>query len=410
MIEVAWIIKEYKRGSMTKIGVHIGLTVACTLLFHFGLKLRANVGRLPPEDLEPFLVDTLFKGGLRTLLTLLFLFFRTTKCWFEEGGLATCANVSWCSSMLSTFAILWWFVGSVQGSVKREWRHDLNLSIDKIARMNDISLRRGVGGFLTTVTGLCGIFLFSMISADEMDDTTITVVGFLGGAAILGVVISEIYSSLLRQKRMHTLSQSQSKLGIKKAAGDAEDEGLVEECSWMFVGVSFLLTSMWTVAMVLHGITLEMRYWLIGSIVLPISFVSFVIALMAKPKREDVGYTLFLIFHFILFAVVSEAALAYANFQLGLLFSGLFAVTRIVIWVCLFWLGLKLRKTAATLLSKQELSEFLCQTLLTKGSAAIGTMLFLSFESVSCFISQGRNARDGQCTNTTMVSLIYHYI
>ncbi|GMI07293.1 hypothetical protein TrLO_g6104 [Triparma laevis f. longispina] len=199
MIEAAWIIKEYRRGSMTKIGVHIGLTVACTLLFHFGLKLRANVGRLPLEDLEPFLVDTLFKGGLRTLLTLLFLFFRT-KCWFEEGVLATCANVSWCSSMLSTYAILWWSVGLVQGSVKRRWRHDLNLSIDKIARMKDISLRRGVGGFLTTVTGLCGIFLFSMISADEMDDTTITVVGAIGGVAILGVVISEIYSSLLRQK------------------------------------------------------------------------------------------------------------------------------------------------------------------------------------------------------------------
>ena len=56
-----------------------------TVLFHFGLQLRAAIGRLPDEDLERFLIDVVLKGGLETLFSILFLLFRTTKCAFEEG-------------------------------------------------------------------------------------------------------------------------------------------------------------------------------------------------------------------------------------------------------------------------------------------------------------------------------------
>ena len=56
-----------------------------TVLFHFGLQLRAAIGRLPDEDLERFLIDVVLKGGLETLFSILFLLFRTTKCAFEIG-------------------------------------------------------------------------------------------------------------------------------------------------------------------------------------------------------------------------------------------------------------------------------------------------------------------------------------
>ena len=74
--------------------------------------------------------------------------------------------------------------------------------------MSHISLRRGLAGFLTLVTGVCALFLFSLMSADEMDTTTIRVIGITGTGASFGVLISEIYSSLKAQSRRSGLSES----------------------------------------------------------------------------------------------------------------------------------------------------------------------------------------------------------
>ena len=102
----------------------------------------------------------------------------------------------------------------------------MNLSIEKIARMRDISVRRGLAGFLTLLTGVCGIFLFSMMSADDMDETMITAVGFTGVAASVGVFISEIYSSLKAQRTRIELSES-GQVG----EGGTENEEPVEKVS-----------------------------------------------------------------------------------------------------------------------------------------------------------------------------------
>ena len=45
------------------------------------------------------------------------------------------------------------------------------------------------------------------MSADELDETTITVVGRTGIAASLGVIISETYSSLEAQRRRIELTE-----------------------------------------------------------------------------------------------------------------------------------------------------------------------------------------------------------
>ena len=89
----------------------------------------------------------------------------------------------------------------VQESVRSEWRKDLNLSIEKIATLEGMPFRYGVQGFLMLVTGVCGIFLFSMMSAKRMDETAIYVVGYTGLAAISLSAMSEVYSSLKAQKQ-----------------------------------------------------------------------------------------------------------------------------------------------------------------------------------------------------------------
>ena len=206
--EVAFAANEFREGVFSEVIVHFARLAAQTLLFHFVLKLRAAIGRLPDRDLETFLVDTLFKGGLQTLFSILFLTFRTTKCMIEKGSFAECFETSSCSTMISFYILLYWLTKLVQGSVRSEWRKELNLSIEKIAKMRDISLRRGLAGFFTLVTGVCGIFLFSMMSADDMDETTITVIGFTGAIAAVGVFILEISTSLKEQKRRIELSES----------------------------------------------------------------------------------------------------------------------------------------------------------------------------------------------------------
>ena len=94
--------------------------VLLTVLFHFGLKLRANIGRLPDKDLETFLVDTLFKGSLRTSFSIIFLFFRTTKCAFEKESFKECFYTSFCATSISIYLILWFMMNLAAGSVRSE--------------------------------------------------------------------------------------------------------------------------------------------------------------------------------------------------------------------------------------------------------------------------------------------------
>ncbi|GMH51905.1 hypothetical protein TrST_g8216 [Triparma strigata] len=563
--------------------------------------------------------------------------------------------------MISVYLLGWWITQLERGSVRSEWRQDLNLSIEKIAKMRGISLRRRVAGFLTLVTGVCGIFLFSTMSTDEPNYTTIVVVGITGGAAVIGVVISEVYSSdkaqrsrfgrekdeeyaetmrrirgrpltedqvavfarceeledalgedymtnsgwrmLKRRKQcpdlttwskyaptkkvagkavgivdssaeevaswvMHACSNERMRksreegnparlmltekdgyppkdneitfatvkwtpfflrefvvrtiwrsdkgktsiaiesiddninvddaygrklrktrastrafwefenLPLKEGEGEEEGENQeqckvtlvqsvdaggsipawvtnrmmplvlsavqgainkfrlvrknralrgtmnghqedleseeramkveepVRECSRIFVGISFLLTSTNSVLCVCYGVTLEEKYLVVSRLIQAIAMLSFVMAVFCKPKRTDAGYMRFLCFHFFTFAVVSEVGSAIGSIRTGFTLKGWVALlrtlVRIACWCKMFMLGLKLRASAAKL-PPQELSDFLCQTVLKKGTAAMGTMLFLSFETVSCFISQN-SLDNGQCTGTSIAA------
>ncbi|GMI04853.1 hypothetical protein TrVE_jg13375 [Triparma verrucosa] len=122
-----------------------------------------------------------------------------------------------------------------------------------------------------------------------------------------------------------------------------------------------------------------------------------------KPKRMDAGYKRFLCFHFFSGPVLSEVEAIVGHFRKGLTIYGWLALCKIPIWCFTLWLGLKLRESVAKL-PRQELSDFLCQAVLVKCTAAMGTMLFFSFEIVSCFISQG-SLDSEMCVNTSNAAL-----
>ncbi|GMH77073.1 hypothetical protein TrLO_g9487, partial [Triparma laevis f. longispina] len=218
------VVRDYRNKQLPWAVAYFALTVLLTIFFHFGFKLRANIGRLPDKDLETFLVNTLGKGLLKTSFSVLFLLFRTTKCAFEKGfdvrekgGTAKCFDTSWCALCIAIYLICWFVMNLVGSSVRSEWRNDLNLSIEKIAQMSHISLRRGLAGLLTLVTGVCAIFLFSLMSAKEMDEMIIRVIGISGIGASFGVLTSEIYSSLKAQSR-------RARAEIEIAVGKKQDQ------------------------------------------------------------------------------------------------------------------------------------------------------------------------------------------
>ena len=154
------------------------------------------------------------------------------------------------------------------------------------------------------------------------------------------------------------------------------------------MGVSFLFTSMNSVLCACYGVTLEDKYRLMTNLGLPIFALSLVMAIFFKPKRSDVGYKQIFYFHIFSGPILSEVSLAFGYFRLGLTTKMFAALFRIPIYMLLVKLAWKLRASAGKL-QAQELSDFLCQTVLVKGTAAMGTMLFFSFEGISCFISQG---------------------
>lgn len=162
------------------------------------------IGKLPDKDLESFLVETLFTGGLQTLFSILFLFFRVVKYMFERGTLEnpieSCATTTVCSTFVSGYLLFWQFTKASHGCVTSEWRKGLFPPIEKVATMADISARRWLQGVLAFITAVCGIFLFSVMSADDTDHQLITtyIIGGLGlGASVAIFFLEAHFSSLL---------------------------------------------------------------------------------------------------------------------------------------------------------------------------------------------------------------------
>ena len=268
-------------------------------------------------------------------------------------------------------------------------------SSQQIATLTGISVRRKIQGLLTVIYVLCGIFLFSMMSSGELDKNTITRVGFLGVLSSVGAVISECYTSTRAQE-----TKIESDGTSENDDDDDEEEMLVKEVSWLFVGICFSTSISFTILWLLYGVTLESKYWLLGDTALPLASTSFFIAFAMKPGRTDALYMRFIWFHFISFAILGEIFAAIGHFRLRFIGVGVFALARIPLWCSLFRQLLKLRASAAKLKVK-ELNEFLCQTVLVKGTSAMGPMVFFTFEAVACFLKQGTLENEGKCKNTT---------
>ena len=128
------------------------------------------------------------------------------------------------------------------------------------------------------------------------------------------------------------------------------------QCSWVYVGVSFLLTTTYSILYICYGVTLEDQYMSMADVIFPIAATSYVMAFVMKPKRTDVAYKRFLYFHFISFAIVGEVASTCGHFQLGLIIEGWFTLVRIPLYCLLLRQGLKLREAAAKVRQQNKIT------------------------------------------------------
>lgn len=118
---------------------------------------------------------------------------------FEERRLGKCIETSLCAVFISVYLLLLWATKLLQGSLGVSGARRVNLSIEKIATTKGLGWRHTAQGFLTLVTGVCGIFPFFMMSSERMDRSTVTVVGHTGTVASFAVGISEAYFCLKAQ-------------------------------------------------------------------------------------------------------------------------------------------------------------------------------------------------------------------
>lgn len=396
--EAGWFWWAVKTNDRTSMVLHILRGLAWTGLQRGSMRLRTAVGGLPPEDLHKFLADTLFKGAAGTMVSVLFVSFRTTKCIFE-GNFVDCSNTASSAGYVSLFLLLWWMQKLVQASIKVEWRQELSLTLEKLAHL-EIGWRRRAQAALVAFTGMSGLFLFSTMDAKSSDYNLIRAVGLLG--CICGFLSTsfEIFS-------VHRI-KSKSAVSRKRSGGisASENDNNVEECSFVYIVVSFILSWLNIVLWAFYAVTLDSHWWMVANTIWALVVTSNILSFFMKPRRQDKFYVRFLHFHIFSFAVLSELANMVGSYRDGYTAAAISGFIRIPIWCELFRRANNLRRNVISKLGEAELSEFLCKTILG-GGAAMAPMLFLSFEVLSCLASEGFDSRlcENSASATKFLSL-----
>ena len=392
--EGAYIVYEIRRADTGTALIHLGRVLVQTLLFHYGLKLRASICHLPDKDLDNFLFETLFKGGFKTLSSVLFTLFRSLKCVIESDIESCIINTS-CASYICGMLILVWGLKLVQGSIKSEWRKELSISMEKVARMT-ISWGQAAEGLLLALMAGCGAFLFALMDAKGPGKDLVTGLGLVGGVAGVACIVSQIYMVTKERKRL--LRRWKGRL---EQPGTAPREELVECCSWWYVAACVVGSTSFTIVQVVSAITLADWSLRAGFLLLAIAGMCMGLGGFLRPTDQGAGLKI-LHLQFFFFAIGSELAKATGRFRQGVGFEGWASLARIPFWFAVYWLSLNLRKKAAQLLPV-ELSNFLCHVVLVGGVSAMAPMVFFIFEAASCMAS-GDGLGDDQCDNTAMAA------
>ncbi|GMH98631.1 hypothetical protein TrVE_jg11953 [Triparma verrucosa] len=393
--EGAYIISELQLGDRWTAAMHAVRLICENGFFVIALRFRKRLANLPDKDLDDFLVETLFKGGLKATVLVQFMLSRSVKC-ILESGLSRCSQNTSCASAISVFIVLVWIPTLIRASVRKAWQKELAVSKASIAKMN-VSRIKIVEGMMLAVMAGCGALLFALMNT-AANETTVLVVSAVGFFA--GIVYVWLETYIVHKERRNRSSMVHLELPVTTRTVE-----IVECCSYWYVAIFYLGTLPYVVLLVYNAATLEFWAFKLSTIFVPIAWLSVVIGIFLRPKDNGVGLKA-LHLQFFLFAGVSELSKAYENLVNGFIIASLFAIVRVIFWgVAYKKLGLKLRKKAA-MRKPEELSTFLCETVLVGGGGMMtwGMLAYFNTVTITCLSTFGLDPENRVCDNTAYAS------
>ena len=258
------------------------------------------------------------------------------------------------------------------------------LNIEEVATLK-IGWRRAIEGFMLILMTGCGAFLFALMNSEQANETMVFVFAAVGFCAGSICIISEIITVTRRR-----IAQTDQGSGTTS-------ETEIDGCSLWYVAGCLFVTTSYAVLRVTHAITLRPLPNKIGTMILPISLACTFIAIFLRPNDIGIGIKA-LKLQFLLFAIGDAGASAVAFFREEGYRRLFFAIFRIVFGYPIFYaLSLRLRRKSAQL-PPVALSKFLCQNVLLGGAKAVASIVFVSFETLSCDARHG--LMSDKCQNT----------
>jgi len=213
----------------------------------------------------------------------------------------------------------------------------------------------------------------------------------------------------------------------------------IDYCHYIYHVLSFCLTLFFQSLYALYAATGKDYYWHTAILIQPMCVLSFMIAFLLQPKRNDKFYRFVLYAHFFQFAVLSEVTSSVASWLTGwkgeidqyamseakrkscrdktiiialsnslrsppdvvlynmltdhpLLVASLLTVSSMLgilrigfIYIPIMYFGFNIRQILAAA-PKKQLSNYLTVTLLRNGAATAMTMVFFAVETFSCIV------------------------
>lgn len=100
--------------------------------------------------------------------------------------------------------------------------------------MEGISLRRGIQGVLTLLTGACGMWSFAMMNTDEPDKVMLFVVSWVGIGAAAASFANELYIVSKATQRNSTENREE-RAGVRVGAEVVDEYFLVVRCLILYL-------------------------------------------------------------------------------------------------------------------------------------------------------------------------------
>ena len=354
-------------------------------------------------------------------LTRALLEINTTQPSPPQKGMAECKNTATAGAgFISVNIIVVWMLYLVMVSVPLNVRDEICLTYEKICELRLSPLRR-LEALCFVICGICTLVLFSLVNSKKGSNSAffVNVSGGIGGFAIvLAFFVEWTVTRKHRKKHMAAISSPSSSVSSSVSSSSPSPPSppkLISGCHYVYHFGSFCLTFFFNALYVCYALTGKDYFWETATIIQPLCILSFMVAFLMQPKRNDRFYHCLLVGHFLQFAVLTEITAAVGSWRAGWRISAVLGVLRVFfVYVPVLKFAWFVRGVISEA-SLPKLNKYLTITLMRNGSATAMTMVFFAVETFGCKVEvvSGDSGADedggiyetGSCVNSAYVGM-----